>query len=40
MYCDTDGGEPKYWEKNLFQYHLVHDNPTWTDLRMNPDLRG
>jgi len=37
---DTDRGNLKYSEKDLFQCHVVITNLTWTDLRSKPILRG
>ena len=36
----TDRWQPKYAEKNLAQYHVVHKNVTWTGLEFNRRLRG
>jgi hypothetical protein len=33
---ETDRGKPKYSEKNLSQWHFVHQNPMWTDQGSNP----
>jgi hypothetical protein len=35
---DIYRGEPKYWEKNLSQFHFVYNKPH-TDLGSNPSLR-
>jgi hypothetical protein len=33
---DTDRGKPKYWERNLFQWHFVHhkSNVDWPGIEL------
>jgi hypothetical protein len=37
---DTDRGRPKYWQKNLSQFHFVHTNLTQSGLGSNLCLHG
>jgi hypothetical protein len=37
---ETDRGKPKYWGKNLSQYHFVRHKSTWTGPVPNPYFGG
>jgi hypothetical protein len=37
---DNDRGKPKNSEKNLSQFHFVHQKSHWIDLGANPGRRG
>ena len=37
---DTDRGKLKYWDKECIDATLSTKNPTYTDLGLNPRLRG